>query len=324
MAGEAEIELEEDAPIVIDVGEDEDTEALALATEKEAKEPELDAGTKVLTDQIAAAENAAKLANERAAVAEQERNDALAFAQQREREAWESTTRETQSYADRAQTGLAGAQGELQAAKQAYAVAFEAGDPMGQADANARIARASTDIRGWEQSAAEASQREAYVRQQAQQPRPQQQPQQFTAEQLLMRNEQNPNILPSEKSYLRAHPELTLDQRMQRRLQVAVEEATDKGVTRGSDAFFQHLDQRMGYDNGGGSRQTNVGARVSAPVSRGGGGPAAKPNRVTLTERDIEIANSMGIKSPDQLKEYARNKLKVPERMKELNGGMNK
>lgn len=328
MATEPDIEIEEDNPIEIDLGVDDD--ALAKATELEAEKPELDAGTKALTEQLEAAKQALALETAGRQEAEQRAAEALAFAQQRDREAWESSRRETQSYADMAQTGLAGAQAELTAATQAHKVAFEAGDADGISAAVARIGRAGAEIKGWEQSAAEATQREAYTRQQAQQPRQPQQPQQFTAEQLLMRNEQNPNILPSEKAYLRQHHELTLDQRMQRRLQVAVEEATDKGINRGSDAFFQHLDQRMGYD--GGSKQSTParGSVVSAPVSRGSGGPAAKPEKVALKSNDMEMLNSgieamgrqIGLTVEQTRKLYARNKLNVPERMKELNGGM--
>lgn len=324
MPTEPEVTLEEDEPIVIELGTDDDADgdsALAQAQEKEKdiKSEKPDDAVESFKRQI----EELKVVNEqnetRAQEAERVAAEALQYARQQERDAWNATQRQSQTEADMMQTGLAGAQSDLAAAKQAAKAAREVGDTDAEFEATARISRAANDIREYERASATLAEREEYNRRMAQaqrqQPQAQRQP---TAQDIVNRFMQNPNILSSEKEWMNGHQDAMLDPKKNKRLEVAVDDALDQGLVRGSPAYFEHLNSFMGYDKQ--TRETMSGSRVSAPVSRSSSGTAQRPEKVKLTERDIEIAHSFGLRSPEQLKRYAANKLNVPNRQKELNG----
>lgn len=321
---EQQIEIEGEEPIVIDIGEEED--ALTKAQEVEAKPEIVNEGAADLTKQIEAMRAANEQSEARALEAERQALEALAYARQREQESWGQYQSRLDTEGNALTSGLAAAQAEQSNAQKDAALALEQGDYQKHGEAIARISRAATHIATYESSIAQAEQQKqqaAYearrVQQNAevQQRQPPQQ-RQLSEQEILARTLSNPSLMPQEKEWVKNHPEVATNKQLNNELEVAYRGATRLGIVRGTQEYFDHLNTALGLQEEG---KPNMASRVSAPVSRGSGGPGAKPQRVTLTERDIEIATSMGIKG-EGLKEYARNKAKVGERMKELNGGL--
>lgn len=331
MAGDPEdITIEDDQPIVVELEPEEDAgddEALKLAQEKEpVVVTTQDDGTKALTEQLEAAK-AAQLAAENMAATEAQRADeALRYAQEQHRQAWAADRARVQSDHDSVQAGLAGAQSELAAAQSAYEKAAELGDYKAQGEATARMSRASQLILQHEQNAAMlAQQQDEFARRQTQQQRqPQQRPQprQLSPAELIEMTRQSTDLMPQEKDFLLANPNLITNQGLNDELKVASEGARRLGLIRGTPEFLEHVSHSMGIKQPAATTQaTNGGSRVQAPVSRASGGSTSRPQTVKLTPNDLEFLDSVRLNTPEGRKNYARNKLNVPERIKELNRG---
>ena len=56
-----------------------------------------------------------------------------------------------------------------------------------------------------------------------------------------------PNLLPSERDWLRQHPDPLMSPDNQQRLQVAFYDAERKGIKRGSPEYFEHFSERLGH-----------------------------------------------------------------------------
>lgn len=323
---EPEVILEEDQPIEIDLGEDDDALAQAQAQEQDVGKDKPDDVAADLTKQIEALKAANKQQEDRAVKAERTAMEALQYAQQREQQTYSEYQHRLASESETVQSGLAAAQSDQENAKKDLMRAREDGDVDKETDAIARISRAAQDIRQYEyaiSSLAEQQRQQAVnadrQRQQQTQPQRQQQPRQLTEQELLDRAKTSNELMPQEKEWLDKHPELITNKSMNRELEVAYRGATRQGLVRGTPEYFAHLNNVMGYQENEGRQ--NMGSRVSAPVTQRATSNTNKgPQSVKLTERDIEIANGFGFRSQEQLKSYARNKLNVPNRMKELNG----
>lgn len=139
---------------------------------------------------------------------------------------------------------------------------------------------------------------------------------------------------PRSAQWLRAHPDFVTDQRKNRRMVRAHEDAIDAGHPVDSDAYLKYIEKRLDLAtaesngmNGGGATQNghadplddpmadaakpvNGGrsAAPAAPVSRSssGNGGGSKPNRVTLTPAQIEMAHASFPDSKTPLEDYAR------------------
>jgi hypothetical protein len=243
-------------------------------------------GAKVLQEQLEAAQRAQAASDARAERAEREAAEAR-------RLATEADKRTASLEGDVITGGLAAAQAEVASAKQALQVAGEAGDYKAMADAQERIGRAAAKVLHFESGAAEIAER------------PKGEPRQ---EQVLQKPldpilavDSNPNLLPAEKEWLKAHPDAVVDGKRNNELGVAYERAIKKDLVRGTPAYFAFLEEFMGYKQ----PDTNNGeTNVSAPPSRNerGGDGRPSPNRITLTPEQREIAKSMGVTDI----EYAR------------------
>jgi hypothetical protein len=222
-------------------------------------------------------------ANDRAAQAERERDEAR-------REAREATTRASETEADLIANGLQGAQAQVAAARAAIKTAFENSDAEGLADAQEKLSRASADIREFERAA--AMQADAKERAKAEPTVQRQQPSDINGVIDAM------NLFPTERTWLKAHPDALMDAGRKAELDAAYVRATRQGLVRGTDAYFEFIEKDMGYTKpakaGDGEERTSI---VSAPVSRDSRSAATgrvQSNQITLSPAEREAARNMG------------------------------
>ncbi len=244
-----------------------------------------------LTQELEASKTAQQIANDRADKAEKDRRDALALADQRANDLREATASQQRSERELITGSLSGAQAELSSAKSEYAKASEMGDFTAQADANAKIARASQRVLHFEQMAADIELRKERT---ANEP--------VRTVDPITAIDSNPNLIPKEKEWLKAHPEAIIDPKLNAELGVAYNRATREGHIRGTPEYFDFLETFMGYkkapkkEDGDDDQQTRIAA---APVSRGdistSGQRQQSPSQITLTPEQREMARSMGI-----------------------------
>jgi len=146
-------------------------------------------------------------------------------------------------------------------------------------------------------------------------PPPQRQPQQPpTVEQVIA---SMPNLIDSERKYIRDHPDSVDGRENQMRMQTAFLDATKRGLERGSPEYFAFFSERMGYDDAGGAYEPEP-RRVAAPVARsngGGGGPRLREGQVRLSPAQLDAARFSNV-TPE---EYARG---VQAMMKMKSQGM--
>lgn len=137
-------------------------------------------------------------------------------------------------------------------------------------------------------------------------------------------------LSPASADWIRRHPECVTDQRLQRKMLRAHEDAIDDGYAADSPEYFAAIEARLGLgdasrrpqdgrqarqqDAAGEETTSSASAPVArrssappaAPVSRSGA-PGSKPNVVRLTAEEADHARSMGY-TP---KEYAEQKMKL-------------
>jgi hypothetical protein len=250
-----------------------------------------DPDAKLLQQQLEAAQAAQQTERDRADKAERDAAEARRLAQ-------EATTRSQSLEGDIITGGLAAAQNELAAAEAELERAGEAGDFKAMAKAQTRIGRASAQVVSLESGAAEIAER-------VKTPEPRQEQTRQQAPDPMAAIDTNPNLLPAEKVWLKAHPDAVMDQRRNNELGVGYERAIKKGLVRGTPEYLSFLEDFMGYAKSEQRDENNNGSiDVQAPPSRNERGNDGKVqgNRITLSPEQREIAKSMGVSEI----EYAR------------------
>ncbi len=242
------------------------------------------------------------------------RQEAERLAQERQQEASRSQVRAEDAEYDAILNAIGAAESEAEKAQQDMALASENADHKALADANRRLSRAESRLvqlndgkDAIEQAKTKQAQRERYEREN---PRPKQ-PQ--TVEDYISAL---PNLMQSQRDWLRNHPEALTDTRKNMRLQGAHVEAEDQGFRAGSTEYFDYLDQRLGYkaaqQDDAMDDDEPTRAPVAAPPSRQATNPGTgRPsnNKITLTPEQREIARLSGI---DELT-YARQLQKLQQ-----------
>ncbi len=123
-------------------------------------------------------------------------------------------------------------------------------------------------------------------------------------------------LSPRSADWVRRNPEYATDPRLYQKMLAAHNLAMADDIPADSDDYFAAIEDTLRIrrqDNGGdydamadAAKPTQRrSAPPAAPVSRSGGGGGSKPNRVTLTAAEREMASMMGM-TPE---EYGRNKL---------------
>lgn len=250
----------------------------------ETEQPDPDAGAKVLQTQM---EDMRKANEARELTLQRERDEAR-------REAREASARAADTETDLISNALQAAQESVKSAKAALKLAIETGDADGQADAQERIGRAAADVREYERAAAvQASERE---REKA---APQPQQQRPTDIDGVLQN--MPTLMPTERDWLKAHPDAIMDAGRNKELDVAYIKATRSGLIRGTPSYFSFIEKEMGYQAARTDNDDDADERTAmpaAPVSREARSSATgrvNNSRIELSPAEREQAKLMGI-----------------------------
>jgi hypothetical protein len=274
-----------DQPVLVDLEPEGsaveiDEHGRTAATEKSGKNDDaVKTGVNVLEEQLKALHEANRLEREGRIAAERR-------AEQSDRDRLAAVNSQSQTEADAVQSGLAAAQAEQAAAKIALKVAGESGDWEAMAEANARIGRAASDIREFERSAALLADRKEQtteVRQETQRAP--------SIDEVI----DSMSVTPSERDWLRKHPEAVIDAKKNKELEVGYTRAMSKGLSRGTQEYFDYLDDFMGYAK---PQTQDDGMSVSAPVSRnerGNDGTVIGDGKIKLDPEQRALARSMGL-----------------------------
>jgi len=121
-------------------------------------------------------------------------------------------------------------------------------------------------------------------------------------------------LSPRSADWVRRHPEYATDPRLYNKMLAAHNLAVADGIDPDTDSYFSSIEDtlrirsRDEYEDATSSAAKPLQRRSAppaAPVSRSGTGTGTRPNRVTLTAEEREMASMMGM-TPE---EYGRNKL---------------
>lgn len=237
------------------------------------------------------------------------RQEAERAREQREYEAGSYRIRAEDAEYDAILNAIGHAQAEAERAQYEIAAYSEAGDHKAVAEANRRLARAEGRLAQLEdgkaaiedQKSRQAAQYKAQQEQRREQPQaPQRQP---TVEEYI---DQIPNLLQSQRDWLKQHPETMTDNRVNMRLQAAHIEAEDRKFRPGSKQYFDHIEQRLGYAAPEEEEEEVTRTPVAAPPSKSATSPSTgrpSSSKITLTPEQREMAALSGI---DEVT-YAKN-----------------
>ena len=278
--------------------EPEKTEPKTRKTEKlEPSDPD----AKRLQEQLEAAQAAQRAETERSAKIEREANERVARA---ERDAADARKRTSTLEGDVINGGLAAAQSERDSAKAALQTAGEAGDWKAIADAQSRIGRAEAKILSFESGAAEIAERTEAERHVPE--RREAAPKSF-AESI----QANPNLMQTERDWMLKNETAFRDQDFNKKLDFAYRGAMEKGLARGSQAYFDHIERATGLVEDNNDRSISVQAPPSRDT-RGSDGQVSG-NKIQLTPEERATAASMGVSETA----YALGKKKLDDRRRE-------
>lgn len=293
--------IPQDQPILIELpGGVIDDEPEDKKPSKTSKAEPSDPDAKALQTQLEAAQAAQRAETARADKAERDAADRIAKA---ERDTADARKRSASLEGDVINGGLSAAQSERDSAMAAFKSAFEAGDANGMATAQSKIGRAEAKILSFESGAAEIAERAEVEKTQ---PRQVQQPQQHTDINTAI--DTAANLLPAEKTWLKAHPDAFMPGPRNNELSVGYERAMKQGLVRGTEPYFEYLEEFMGYAK---PDTNDRSTSVQAPPSRNERGSDGRPsnNRITLSPEQREIAKSLGVSEI----EYAKNVVKFEQ-----------
>lgn len=241
--------------------------------------------------------------------------EADARVRDREQESFQHLSRAEEAEYNAVLTAISAAEGEADSGNRDLEAALANSDHKAAADAQRRIARAEAKLVQLEDGKNALEYRKAQAVAQAEQERRNPtKPRNLSVEQQI---DSVSALLPSQKEWLKSHPDAWTDQRKNMRLQGAHVEAEDQGLTPGTKKYFAYLEERLGYkqaeideddDQDDPPRRQERRTLVSAPVSRDPVGNNGKTRtKITLTEKQLEAASIAGI-DPQT---YARNMLKL-------------
>lgn len=122
-------------------------------------------------------------------------------------------------------------------------------------------------------------------------------------------------LSPRSADWVRRHPEYATDPRLYNKMLAAHQLAVSDGLAPDTEDYFSSIEDTLrirsrddGYSDASSAAAKPVQKRSAppaAPVSRSGTGTGSRPNRVTLTAEEREMASLMGM-TPE---EYGRSKL---------------
>ncbi len=247
----------------------------------------------------------------------QARQAAEQRSQQREYETYQHKIRAEDAEYDAILNAIGAAESEAEAAQRDISLATEASDAKAVGEASRRLARAESRLSQLEDGKMAIERAKTAAAARAKEAPRQQQPQQnnITVDQYI---DSIPNLLPSQRTWLKNHPDAMTDAKKNIAVQNAHNEAEKNGLQAGTTKYFNYLEERLGYreptreDDDVDDEPNNRAANVSAPVSRSATNPSTgrqSSTRITLTPAQREAARDSGV---DEIT-YAKNLQKMNE-----------
>jgi len=277
-----------------------------------AAEPEPQPDDNALAKQLADLKAAEALAQQELAAARAREQAALRQAQEREQELWRERGRSEQAEYDQVVTAISGLQAELDRAQGDLEAALAGQDHRLAADANRRMAVASSRLTQLEDGKAAWEARQEELRRQPPPP----------ADPVAASIDGMAHLSVRQREWLKGHRDAFTDPAKNAYLGAVHWDAIRAGHAVDSDGYFAAVEERLGYrsppapPDDSRQEQQRRSIPVSAPVSREapslGGGPAT-PSRVTLSAEQREAARIAGV---DEVT-YARNLIRLNELKKQ-------
>ncbi len=267
----------------------------------EKSQPEQDEASLAFQKQIDALRKSEQIQKDRNAELVREREDSIKRANERESEIHRLKKTTVESQVEAVGNALAAASAEAEAAQHDIEKALELGDFKGQADAYRRLSKAETNISKLEDGKVEL---EALAK---------------AAAEAKVESPRDPleamNIPNTAKEYLREHPELLTNQRLNAKIQSLHYDIIEEGHKAYSPEYFESMDVHLGYkeqivnekeEEDEPRERTRF---MSAPVSREApvNAQGERPGKVTLSVAQKEAAKIAGISE----KEYAEQVLEL-------------
>ena len=119
-------------------------------------------------------------------------------------------------------------------------------------------------------------------------------------------------LTPKSAAWVRSHPEVATDPRLNRKMIRAHQDALDDGLVAESPEYFAYVENRLGFGSSDARPlpYRRESAPAAAPVSRGG--ERGNPNVIRLTAEQREMAQLTGMTE----KEYAAQLLRIQRERK--------
>lgn len=128
------------------------------------------------------------------------------------------------------------------------------------------------------------------------------------------------DMSPRSAAWIRSHPETVRDPKLNRKMIRAHEDALDEGISPDTPEYFATLERAIGVVKdvkledptddaalSAAAAPAKSRAPASAPVSRSGNGAGPRPNVVTLSAAEVEMAELTNL-TPE---EFARQKIRI-------------
>lgn len=291
------IALEPEGVVILDKDQDE-LEQKQLTAKPEVKaEPEEDNSN--LKQQLEDLRRANTESNRRVQEEITARQQAEQRVKERDQEVKHSKIRAEDAEYDAILNAIGAAESEADAAQRDIMLASEGSDPKGVAEASRKLARAESRLSQLEDGKLAIERAKTMDAQRAKEaPAQVERKQAPTVEEYI---NQLPNLVQSQRDWLRAHQDALTDTDQNMILQGAHAEAIKrKGLTVGTPKYFAYLEERLGYITPEEivTEDDDNAAPVQAPPSRNATNPGTgRPSntRITLTPEQREIARISGI-----------------------------
>lgn len=262
-----------------------------------------------LKEQLQQLKDASESQRRRADEAIQQANQLRQQFDTRDRDYHSAITGRGQAELDAIENGIMAATTEAEVAEREITAFGEAADWGGMAKSQAKLARAHSRMVDLENAKSSVEYRLQQWRREAEERAKMPPPPADPVEDWISRMQ---GVNNAQKDWLRQHRELVTDDEKNARLRTAHYDSQKEKIEAGTPAYFQYLEERLGYREKTQDDDEVEVARpqiVSAPPSREAPSASGRsaPTRVTLTAQEREIAASAGI---DEIT-YARNKLKM-------------
>jgi hypothetical protein len=249
-----------------------------------------DDGVESLKQQLDAANKAREEAERRAAERDVEARRATEESQRQRGELEDSRLQTIQN-------AIAAKEAQRKDLRQRLIAAKSGADYETEADLSIELAQLSTELQQLNGGKAQLENRIADEREAAKNP-PQPQLPADPVERVIA---STPNLTSRAANWLRSHPEVVTDPVKNAELVLADKLAQRAGIDPSSDAYFDHMDERMGY---GGQQQAQPRRQSApaAPVSRGTSIDGTRPGEIKLSRAEKEMADAWEMTYADYYK----------------------